>query len=70
MSYKDRQELEFLPTKIKELEMEIAKLNELLSNSRLSISELRELSIELDNKSKSLAQSEERWIELELLKEG
>ena len=70
MSYKDRQELEFLPTKIKELEMEIAKLNALLSNSRLSISELRELSIELDNKSKSLAQSEERWIELELLKEG
>ena len=70
MSYKDRQELEFLPTKIKELEMEIAKLNELLSNSRLSVSELRELSIELDSKSKSLAQSEERWIELELLKEG
>ena len=70
MSYKEKRELELLPIKITKFEREIASLNQEISNAGLSILELQKLSDELEKKTRSLAQSEERWIELALLEEG
>ncbi len=70
MSYKEKRELELLPIKITKFEREIASLNQEISNAGLSILELQKLSDELEEKTRSLAQSEERWIELALLEEG
>lgn len=70
LSYNDKRELELLPKQIATLEMEIANLNKNLSSTTLSVFERNKNATELEAKARSLAQSEERWIELELLKEG
>ena len=69
MSYKEKRELELLPTKIANFEREITKLNQEISNAGMSILELQKLSGELEKKTRNLAQSEERWIELALLED-
>jgi len=70
MSYKDKRELEKLPTRIKQLEGDIAALNQSLSGNGLANTEIIALSEKLATLTQELAHYEERWLELELVKQG
>ena len=69
MSYKDKRELELLPEQIAKTEFEISNLNSKLSRKNLSTLEIKKYASELDSKTQLLEANEERWFELELLKE-
>ncbi len=70
MSFKDKRELELLPDRISKLESEIALLNGHLSKSSNSADEIVKLSSQLGDLTRELAECEERWLELEMLRDG
>lgn len=70
MSFKDKRELELLPGRIAELEQEISGLNGKLSKNNVSTEDIIELSARLGTLSDELATNEERWLELEMIRDG
>ncbi|MDJ0389427.1 ATP-binding cassette domain-containing protein [Roseomonas sp. E05] len=72
LSFKDQHELETLPARMKKLEAEAAKLKEILadpdlySRDRARFDKATEL---LGRTETALAEAEERWLELEMLRE-
>jgi ATP-binding cassette subfamily F protein uup len=67
LSFKDKRELELIPGRIEDLETNIAKLNDTLSSA--SPDQIIKLSEELGSLSTELAIAEDRWLELEALRE-
>jgi ATP-binding cassette subfamily F protein uup len=72
MSFKDKHALETLPTRITELEEEIAELNAQLADAKFYARDpdgFSKASAKLEQTQKSLSDAEERWLELETLRE-
>lgn len=69
LSYKDKRELEDIPKRMSVLETKIDTLNGQLSAAGNSSSDIHSLSEKLGMASTELADLEERWLELEMLKE-
>lgn len=72
MSYKYKRELELLPTKIESLETEISSLEATLADTNLytqNIDRFHEASTRLMQKKSELQHAEERWLELEEMRE-
>ncbi len=72
MSFKDQHELETLPARMRKLEAEIGKLKEILADpglyarDRARFDKATELLVKAET---GLAEAEERWLELEMLRE-
>ncbi|MGY4803165.1 ABC transporter C-terminal domain-containing protein, partial [Teichococcus aerofrigidensis] len=72
LSFKDQHELETLPARMHKLEAEAAKLREILADPGLYARDRARFdkATELLGKSEAaLAEAEERWLELEMLRE-
>jgi len=69
MSYKDKRELEEIPKRMEQLEARIATLNDELSSAGSDMDKIHRLSEDLGTLTSELAASEERWLELEALRE-
>ena len=73
LSYKDARELELLPAKIEQLGAEITKLENDLSDGSLYAKDparFQKTATRLDAARTELAQAEDRWLDLEALREG
>ena len=72
MSYKDKYALETLPGEMADLRTEIANLQTTMANPDLYSGDsgaFKGLALDLDNKQNALSAAEERWLELEMLRE-
>jgi ATP-binding cassette subfamily F protein uup len=72
LSFKDQHELDTLPAKMRKLEAEAAKLKEILADPGLYARDRARFdkAMELLARSEAqLAEAEERWLELEMLRE-
>jgi ATP-binding cassette subfamily F protein uup len=72
LSFKDQHELDTLPAKMRKLEAEAAKLKEILADAGLYARDRARFdkAMELLARSEAqLAEAEERWLELEMLRE-
>ncbi len=72
LSFKDAHALKTLPGEIAALQKEVSKLQEALANPTLYSQDpqkFQDLSTALDTATQALAAKEERWLELELLRE-
>lgn len=70
MTFKDKRELELLPDRITELEEAIAALNAQLSGRGLANADIVTFSQQLATRTQEMATCEERWLELELVKDS
>jgi ATP-binding cassette subfamily F protein uup len=73
LSFKDKHALETLPTRIDQLHAEVARQHEILSDPELYRRDARafqQASAALAMVERDLAQAEERWLELEMLREA
>lgn len=70
MTFNDKRELELLPGRIATLEQEISTLTGKLSKSDQSTDAIIELSARMATLGNELAENEERWLELEMLRDG
>ncbi len=69
MSYKDRRELEEIPKRMEEMEAQIVTLNSEMASAGSNIDKIHRLSEQLGTLTSELATAEERWLELEALRE-
>ena len=69
LSYADKRELETITVQIKNLEKEIYALNNVLVSEKKNKQKIHQASHDLGEKIKILEKKENRWLELELLKE-
>ncbi len=69
LSFNDKRELEQLPDGIKSMEVEISKLSNALSSAGSNSDKVRSLSDQLSQLTSELAIAEDRWLELEALRE-
>ncbi|MDB5370373.1 MAG: transporter ATP-binding protein [Roseomonas sp.] len=72
MTFKDQHELEALPARIRKLEAEVAKLKEIIADPGLYTRDRARFDKAMEMLARAeagIAQAEERWLELEMLKE-
>jgi ATP-binding cassette subfamily F protein uup len=72
MTFKDRHALETLPARIAGLEGEIVRLTRILDDADLwskNPARFKETTAKLESSRQALAEAEEQWLELEMLRE-